>query len=306
MNDKPILSIVTPTRGNFTNYWFEQLMAVKGNIEFILVYPPGVPKQQITDPRFKIITSQFKGEVMQRSIGLLSASGLYTLALDDDDYVHPDVLQMVSEYFTHFPDSWVLRPRMKKIDFTDEERIRCPWEPIPDFKQLDIAPRRQNNQPILQTLPIAPVNNRFDARLMTGAYMRRDMHGAHIENFNNKVWKTELVQQTLAELADVMKIKGNLYWIPSWNLDRLLGLFIQAKFFEENKEVGHWMPAPEQIRFIDRPSSLKELRFHFSSDALLAMRFPQYGYFWNLFFDQFWTALRQLYEYYIVTKSNLK
>ncbi|NEP11572.1 MAG: glycosyltransferase [Symploca sp. SIO2C1] len=304
MSDKPILSIVTPTRGNFTNYWFEQLIAVKGDIEFILVYPPGVSKHPIVDPRFKVITSQFKGLVVQRSTGLLSASGLYTLTLDDDDYVHPDVLQLVCEYFTSFPDSWVLRLMMAKIDFTDEERIRHPWEPIPNLKQLDIAPRRQNDKPILQTLPIAPLNNRFDLRLLTGAYIRRDMSGPHIENFNNKVWKTELVQQALTDLADVMKINGSLYWIPSWNLDRLLGLFIQAKFFEEDKIVGHWMPLPEQIRYIVRPHHLKEFRLHFPSDALLAKRFPQYGYFWNLFFDKFWTALRQLYQRYIVSKRN--
>jgi len=306
MSENPILSIVTPTRGNFTQYWFEQLIAVKGNVEFILVYPPGVSRAPIVDPRFKVITSPFKGEVMQRFTGLLSASGLYILALDDDDYVHPDVLQLVSEYFTTCPNSWVLRLRMKKIDFTDEERIRCPWEPIPDFKQLDIAPRFQDNQLILKTLPIAPLNNRFDARLLTGAYTRHDMHGPHIENFNNKVWKTELVQQALTELADVMKIKGNLHWIPSWNLDRLLGLFIQAKFFEEDKEVGHWMPTPEQIRFINRPSFLKELRLHFSSDALLAKHFPQYGYFWNLFFDQLWSAWKKIRRYYKTKKNNFK
>jgi len=293
MSNQPTLSIVTATRGNFTDYWFEQLLAVKGNVEFILVYPPGVSNQTINDPRFKIITSPFKGEVMQRFIGLLNASGLYTLALDDDDYVHPDVMQLVKEYFATFPDSWVLRLRMKKIDIKDEERIRSPWEPIPDFKELEIAPRTQNNKPIiLQTLPIPPLNNKLDARLLIGACERRDMHGPHIENFNNKIWQTELVKQSLAELAEVMKIKGNLHWIPSWSLDRLLGLFIQAKFFEEDKTVGHWMPLPEQIRYIVRPSSLKELRFYVSADGLLAKRFPQYGYFKNLFFDQLWIGLK--------------
>ncbi len=49
------------------------------------------------------------------------------------------------------------------------------------------------------------------------------------------------------------------------------------------------MPQPEQIRYITRPNQLKELRFYLSADTLLVKRFPQYGYFWNLFFWQLYT-----------------
>ncbi len=77
--------------------------------------------------------------------------------------------------------------------------------------------------------------------------------------------------------------------MPFGSLARLLGLFIQAKFFEKDAIIGHAMPQPEQIRYITRPNQLKELRFYLSADALLFKRFSQYGYFWNLFFWQLYT-----------------
>lgn len=36
--ETPVLSIVTPTRGNFTDYWLAQLLAVKGQVQLVLVY----------------------------------------------------------------------------------------------------------------------------------------------------------------------------------------------------------------------------------------------------------------------------
>lgn len=298
MNHKPILSIVSPTRGNFSDYWLEQLLRIEGNVEFVLAYPPGVVPRPIDDVRVKAVVSPYKGEVIQRFTGLLNASGDYVLALDDDDFVHPQVLALITEYFKTFPESWVLRLMMEKIDHANEARIRQDWEAIPDIHQLKIAPKRpkEDRKTVLQELPIAPLNRNFDARYLVWPFLeRKDMHGAHIENFNNKVWKNELVQQALADLSQTMKVKGALTWIPFWSLDRLLGLFIQAKFFQPDIVVGHWMPQPEQIRYIVMPQNFKqEFRLIWPADALLAKSFPKYGYFWNLFFDQFWIAVKKI------------
>ena len=142
-------------------------------------------------------------------------------------------------------------------------------------------------------------------RFLFSPYLnRRGMHGGHIENFNNKVWKTKMVQQTLADMSGVMRIMNALTWVPKWNLDRLLGLFIQGKFFEENKVVGHWMPHPEQIRYIQIPQTAKnEFRLMLPSDALLIKRFPQFGYFWNLCFEQFWIAVKKLVRFWMPFRS---
>ena len=65
---------------------------------------------------------------MQRFVGLLNASGEYVLALDDDDFVHPDIENLTGEYFKRFPESWILRLKKENIDFKDEERIKKDWE----------------------------------------------------------------------------------------------------------------------------------------------------------------------------------
>lgn len=57
----------------------------------------------------------------------------------------------------------------------------------------------------------------------------------------------------------------------------------------------NWMPAPAQIRYVVMAQDLKqEFRLILPADALLVKRFPQYGYFWNLFCDRVWTAVRKL------------
>jgi hypothetical protein len=295
MTSRPLLSIVTPTRGNFSEYWFEQLLKVEGNVQFVLVYPPGVKAPDFSDPRIKSVISPYKGEVMQRFVGLLNATGEYVLALDDDDFVHPSILKLVTEYSQAFPESWVLRLSKIQLNYTDEANIKKAWEDPPELSQLKIARRREGPDSILQEIPIAPLTNKFDYRYLVNPYLaRKDMHGAHIENFNNKVWKNEIVQKALAELSQTMRLKGSLSWIPFWNLDRSLGLFVQACSFQEGIIIGHWMPKPEQIRYIIMSQSLKkEFRLMLPSDALLAKRFPQYGYFWNLVFEQGWVALRK-------------
>jgi hypothetical protein len=66
-----------------------------------------------------------------------------------------------------------------------------------------------------------------------------------------------------------------------------LGLFIQAKFFEKGKIIGHLLPLPEQIRVEANPPEYKKSRrFYLLAELLLLKRFPQYGYLWNLIIDQ--------------------
>ena len=299
--EKPVLSIVTPTRGNFSAYWWEQLGKLTGNVEFILVYPPGVTPKSSSDERVRTLTSPYKGEVIQRLTGLLNATGKYVLALDDDDFVHPSVVNLVISYFQTFPQSVVVRLMMAKIDFQDEEAIKKEWSVLPEIASLKVSETRKDQEFLttLQSIPIAPLTNPFDLRQMLFPYQnRQDMHGAHIENFNNKVWKTEVVQGALADLSQTMKLIGALTWIPFWSLDRLLGLYVQAMAFEEKTTVGHWMTKPEQIRYIVQPQQLKkEFRLILPADILLVKRFPQYGYFWNLGFEQFWVAIRKFASY---------
>jgi hypothetical protein len=295
MKEKSILSIVTPTKGNFSDYWLEQLLKIKGNVQFILVYPPDTPVKSIDDPRVTVIISPYKGEVMQRFIGLLNTQGDYVLALDDDDFAHPDILECTAAYFKLFPESWVLRLKIENIDYLDEARIKQDWEATPVLEKLEICkktpenpfPYQGGNYKGLLEVPIAPLDKNLDIRQALFPWHKRtDMDGLHFENFVNRVWRNDKLQLALAELSQAMKIIGPLTWIPAWNLDRALGLFVQAKFFQQDAIIGHAMPKPEQIRYITKDQSLKEARLHLASDALLLKCYPQYGYLWNLFFWQ--------------------
>jgi len=303
MTQSLTLSIVSPTRGNFSDYWLEQLLNIKGNIEFNLVYPPDVTPVNIADSRVKIIVSPYKGEVIQRLIGLLNAQGKYVLALDDDDFAHPDLYLLVESYFNRFPESWVLRLGKVGIDGKEEEKIKSPWQKIPDINQLDVWTRQgrkthgfESEEEKLLELPIVPLETKFDRQFLISPYhKRKDMNGIHIENFNNKVWRNDLVNESLRDLSETTHLFGHLKWIPKWNLDRLLGLFLQAKFYVKDKIVGHWILGSEQIRYILVNQALKgDFRLMLPSDGLLVKRFPQYGYFWNLSFEQFWIAVKKL------------
>ena len=243
---------------------------------------------------------------MQRFVGLLNVTTPYVMALDDDDYVHPDVLRPIHQYFQTFPESWFLRLSKQILNFDQATEIYSDWNDLLDIGQMHPAKSgRSKDRSILQEIPIAPLKNRFDMRFIVSPYLgRKGMHGGHVENFNNKVWKTELVQQALADMSGVMSLMNALTWIPKWSLDRLLGLFIQAKFFEEGKIIGHWMPHPAQIRYIQIPQTTKnEFRLMLPSDALLVKRFPQFGYFWNLCFEQFWIAVKKLIRTWIPFRS---
>jgi hypothetical protein len=302
MSHSILLSIVTPTRGNFTDYWLEQLLRIQGTaaeIEFVLVYPPGVPQRSIADPRVKSLTSPFKGEMIQRFTAFLNAQGRYILAVDDDDFVHPDLFQLVKTYFQQFPDDLVLRLLGESLLHTEEEKIKTEWEPLPALDTLTIVDKRREEEDryrTLQTIPFLPLYKPFNFRFLYWPWTkRRDHYGAHIENFNLKVWDNQVVQSVLPQLAQAVRVLGPIVWLPPCGFDRLMGLFLQAQLFEHHQDkpiIGHWMPLPVQYRYISYPLSTKTPRFHFLSDGLLALWFPKSGYFWNLFFESFYNSTK--------------
>lgn len=288
---KPVLSIVSPTREGFSEHWLAELLKVKGDVEFILVHPPGLASHPSSDPRLKQINSAFRGEIIQRLSGLLNASGTYTLTINCDEYITPDIAEITVRYFQRFPDSWVVRLNKKSFKFGDKENLDKLWLPVPDIDQLEVRAKTAKSKYLpkikifLREIPIAPLNNKFDFGCLWKG--RKDHHGFHTENFDKKIWKTTMVQETLQELIAVMNVAGPFKYVPFWCLDRLLGLAIQAKFFEENKIIGHTLPAPEQIRVEDNPPEYRRTRrFYVLAEVLLLRRFPQYGYFWNLIIDQ--------------------
>ncbi|NET50633.1 MAG: hypothetical protein F6K09_18465 [Merismopedia sp. SIO2A8] len=68
--------------------------------------------------------------------------------------------------------------------------------------------------------------------------------------------------------------------------------------------MGHWMPGPEQIRYIVMPQTVrKEFRLMLPADALLVKRFPQFGYLWDLFFEQFWVAVKKMLRSWMTFKT---
>lgn len=288
---KPILSIVSPTREGFSEHWLAELLKVKGDVEFILVHPPGLASYPTTDPRLKQINSAFRGEIIQRMSGLINACGTYTLTINCDEYITPDIAEIAVRYFQRFPDSWVLRLNKRSFKFGDKENLDKPWLPVADLEQLEVRAKTAESKHLpkikifLREIPIAPLNNKLDLGCLWRG--RKDHRGFHTENFDKKIWKTKMVQETLEELIQLMSVIGPFKYVPFWCLDRLLGLAIQAKFFEEDKIIGHFLPAPEQIRVEDNPPEYKRSkRFYVLAEILLLRRFPQYGYFWNLVIDQ--------------------
>jgi hypothetical protein len=288
---KPILSIVIPTREGLSEHWLQALLQIKGNIELILVHPPGMAKFLISDSRLQQINASFRGEIIQRMTGLLNATGQYILTINCDEYLNPDIVEITINYFKNFPDSWVMRLNKQSFDFGDKASLEKPWETITPIEKLKICNKSQNKDysyeqgNCLHEIPIAPLDNQFDLRCFFKN--RKDHHGAHTENFDKKVWKNEMLQETLPEIIKLMVLPGPLKYVPFWCLDRLLGLFIQAKFFEKGKIIGHLLPPPEQIRVEDNPPEYKRTRrFYLMAEILLLRRFPQYGYLWNLIVDQ--------------------
>lgn len=289
---KPILSIVSPTRPGFPESWIQELVKIKGDVEFIVVHPPGLSKHPIEDSRLQQINSPFKGEIIQRLTGLLNARGTYVLTVNCDEYLNPDLVEIVVDYYKRFPDSWVLRLNRKDFDYGDKRMFDNPWETLKNIDQLKVCSKAEGNSNLFtQTneymleIPIAPVDNKFDWLCVFRG--RQDHHGPHTENFDKKVWKNQLVQETIQEIASMMNVAGYVKYVPFWCLDRLLGLFLQAKFYEKGKVIGHLLPSPEQIRIEDNPPQYRRTRrFYVFAEIFLLKRFPQYGYIWNLIIHQ--------------------
>lgn len=288
---KPILSIISPTRENFSDHWITELLKVKGEVELILVHPPGMETYPINEPRLKQINSPFRGEIIQRMTALINASGEYVLSINCDEYLNPDILEIVLQYFKRFPESWLLRLSKKSFPFGDKEGLSNPWTQVDNIDEIAIRRKDQpkeglpENGNYLQEIPIAPVDNPFN--MLCFINIRKDHHGWHTENFDKKVWKNQIVQESLQDLIQTMNFGQLFKYVPFWCMDRLLGLFIQGKFYEKGKIIGHILPIPEQIRDEDNPPEFaRTQRFYVFAEMLLLKRFPQYGYFWNLIISQ--------------------
>ena len=292
---QPVLSIVVPTREGFSEHWFTKLLEIEGDVEFILVHPPGMKKHPTTDPRLQQINSSFRGEIIQRMTGMLNASGKYILTINCDEYLTPKIVEVAQDYYARFPDSWVVRLSRKGFTYGDRNVLDNPWQELPAIKDLAVCfhNKKKNKNPdiaydkgnCLLEIPIAPLTNKLDWNCFVR--QRKDHHGTHTENFDKKIWKNEMLQETLQDIIKTMSFFGPIKYIPFWCLDRLLGLFIQAKFFEQGKIIGHLLPQPEQIRIEENPPEYKKSRrFYIIAEILLVKRFQEYGYLWNLIIDQ--------------------
>ena len=286
---KPDLTIVSPTREGFSSHWLDNLLKIEGNVEFILVHPPSMEKVEINDSRVQQINAPFRGEIMQRMTGLLNARANYTLSINCDEYLTPQIVEIVKEYFGRFPDSWVLRLATKSHSYGEKDKLSLPWHFTPSsIKTLPIwdgKPETKDdswNNNYLWEMPIAPLQNSLD--LNTLWRNRKDYHGRHTENFDKKVWKTSLVKDALIKLNENMILFKVFKYVPFWCLDRLLGLGVQANFFSKNGEIiGHILPLPEQMRTEDNPPEYRtKTRYYVLAEFILLRTFPQYPYIWNL------------------------
>lgn len=293
---QPILSIIIPMRGGVTQAWLDELLKVKGNVEFILVYPPGVCKFEREDQRLNQITTTVQGELNQRITALLNATGIYVLSINCDEYLHPNIVEIAQDYFTEFPGSYFVRLRSRLFDFEDRNIIQ-PWEDFPKLSTLKVKKAKfSKNDPIpedeknlskeeksemLREIPISPLENKFNPKVLWKG--RKDHQGSHQENFDKKIWKNELVQENLKDIVEAFKLLGPFKYIPFWTADRLLGLSMQAKFYESKKIIGHWLPRPEQFRTEDNPPEYpRKHRRYVLAELLLLKNHSKYGYFWNL------------------------
>jgi hypothetical protein len=230
-----------------------------------------------------------QGEIIQRATGLMNATAPYTLTINCDEYINPDISEISRQYCSRFPDSWVMRLSRKDVEFGKKEILEAPWLSPKPIEKLEVCGRSQGNSKLyeqgncLLEIPITPIDNKFDVMCIFRG--RRDHRGPHTENFDKKVWKTSIVQETLKDLVGLMPFMGPFKYIPFWCLDRVLGLAIQAKFFEQGKGkiIGHLLPLPEQIRIENNPPEyIRFNRYGVLSELYLIRRFPQYGYMWNL------------------------
>lgn len=290
----PFLSIVVPMREGFSDHWLQELLKIKGDVEFVLVYPPGTQPEPNEDPRLRQLVSPFRGEIIQRLTGMINTSGTYLLTFNCDEYVNPDVPALAQRYFEQFPDSWVMRLSKLEYAYGDQAALNAPWEELPtDLTALPVCRKADGNLKLydaghMMEIPIAPMHNKFDwACIWRG---RRDHLGPHAENFDKKVWINSMVQEALQEILKGFSLAGPIKYLPFWCLDRLLGLALQAKFYDAaqpNQLIGHKLPLPAQLRVEDNPPEHRRKgRFYVFAEIILLRRFPQYGYIWNLVIHQ--------------------
>ncbi len=182
----------------------------------------------------------------------------------------------------------MLRPERKKVPFGDTGFFQGGWPEISDIAAGD---------KIMAEVPIAPLDKkRFDPRLLLPFFERKDQHGAHMENSDKKIWRRSIVQDALGDLIQTMNLAGPLKWMPFWALDRLLGLFIQAKYFQKDKIIGHRISEPYLMVEMDNPPERsRAFRPTLVDDLLLLKRFPRYAYFWNLALSQAWVRPKRLF-----------
>jgi hypothetical protein len=235
---------------------------------------------------------------MQRLTGLLNARGTYVLSMNCDEYLLPDILTLVEHYFATYPDSWVLRLATRIFDYGDGNLTQEPWTcptAIAHLKILDLQTPFKlfaSGEYLMET-PIAPLDNPLDWQSLTKG--RRDLHGRHPENFDKAVWRNDRVQATLQDLVGTMQWGKIFKYAPFWCLDRLLGLMLQAKFYEKGKIIGHQLPLPEQLRTEENPPNYKRVgRYYIWAELLLIKRFPRIPYFWNLIMTELRDSLRVL------------
>jgi hypothetical protein len=282
----PILSIVVPV-AEVDKFWLKQLLRVRGSVEFVLVYPPGSKIEKIKDLRVKQIISPLRGEVTQRLVSIINSRGKYLLSINDDELVHPDILNLVQWYFTRFKNSWVVVPRKKGVAFQNKDLLKtAKWAPTPRIKNLEVVASGQKHLSLLQ-IPIVPIDKKkLDFRLLFFG-KRKDQYGAHIENSDHRIWKADLLRNAAFDLIKDMNFKAIKY-MPFWCMDRLLSLYVQAKYFKKGIIIGHRIIGSDsleeaQLRVIDiDPLKGRHRRFYVAADALLLRRFPKYAYFWNL------------------------
>jgi glycosyltransferase involved in cell wall biosynthesis len=295
MAELPLLSVVVPMRGTYDEVWYENLLSFRGSVEILLVFLPDEPPRSFEDPRVRALVSPFRGEFIQRLAGLLNASGSYVVTIDDDDFLHPGTALAAEAYFARFPGSWVLRLADENLMLGDTERLTRSWGPLPDLASaetctaadLESGGRGEDPGGILLELPIAPLGRRFRLRhALWSPSQRADARGVHSENFVNRVWRADLLRPVLVDLASTLTLVGALKVVPMWTIDRLLGLYVQAYYYEPGIRIGHWLRGASLVRRVHRPPALRASRSYFVADSLLAKRFPRFGYFWNLFFHR--------------------
>ena len=280
----PILSIVVPMKDGTDSDWLQELLKVKGNVEFILAYPPGASLFSVEDERLSQIFCPLDGEFIKRITALLNARGEYVLSVNSDEYVHPDMLNITEKYFKAFPESMFFRLRDVKFPYS-QAPVGKPWDSFPEIEDISIKGKTEKEEEekfMMREIPISPLENPLRViGLFTG---RTDHKGPHQENFDKKVWKTHLIHSTLEKSVRTLNLFGPFKYVPFWTADRFNGLSVQANFYEPGKIAGHWLPMPEQLRTEDNPPSknFRKNRRYVLTEILLLRMFPKVPYLWNL------------------------